>query len=275
MNQKSIIGSKKVPSTLVRPQYSPGLLLNDDDLGQAVDYTRELNRMLFRSLLGCGVVCGLLVKANTACGKLVVTVEPGLALDCHGDPLHLPDPCTVTVDPTCGAVLPGTVWVLARRYDKHCAPRSAVCAPDDDDAASVCTRIRDGVEISVAGELPDCACGCPPKTDATAATGGDTKPKAAAGSPKPKAGAAAAAAGADQDETAGDPSSAADPCYEKHYGGICDTCCGDDCACEWLVLARLGAATDGTWTADHAVRRFIRPMLMADPQPELERKAKT
>jgi hypothetical protein len=129
------------------------------------------------------------------------------------------------------------------------------------------------VEISVASELPDCACGCPPKTDATAATDGDTKPKAAAGGPKPKAG--AAAAGADQDETAGDPSSASNPCYEKHYGGICDTCCGDDCACEWLVLARLGAATDGTWTADHAVRRFIRPMLMADPQPDRERKAKT
>jgi hypothetical protein len=42
-----------------------------------------------------------------------------------------------------------------------------------------------------------------------------------------------------------------------------------------LVLARLGAATDGTWKADHGVRRFIRPMLMADPQPDQERKPKT
>ena len=51
-------------STLVRPRFSPGLLLRDDDLKVGVDYTRELSRLMFRSLFGCGVICGLKVEAS-------------------------------------------------------------------------------------------------------------------------------------------------------------------------------------------------------------------
>lgn len=270
MNQKSHIRSKKDVSTLVRPQYSPGLLLNDDDLSAAVDYTRNLSRMLFKSLLGCGVVCGLVVKPELGCAnKLLVTVQAGVALDCHGDPVHVPNPSKVEIDPACGVEVPSRLWVLLRRYDKHCAPRSAVCSQDDDDdAASVCTRIRDGFEISIVSELPECACGCPlhinaevksaPESDsmaAKAASGGKTRTKTQAADCNAKA------------------SSPCDPCYEDHYAGVCSMCCDADCT-DAIVLARLDRATSGQWSANHAVRRFIRPILMADPQAASEAAAK-
>jgi hypothetical protein len=44
--------------SLIRPTYSPGLLLEDDDLTAGVSYTRGLTQLLFRSLFGCGVICG-------------------------------------------------------------------------------------------------------------------------------------------------------------------------------------------------------------------------
>lgn len=250
MNQKSIIGAQKAQSTLVRPQYSPGLLLNDDDLSQAVDYTRDLNRMLFRSLLGCGVVCGLVVKAvksTGTCGALQVSVDPGLALDCHGDPLHLPGTCTVNIDPC--VVLSSPLWVMARRYDKHCAPRGTECSPCDD-ATTVCTRIRDSIEIAVVNALPGCSCGC---TEAAPATSAETDAT--------NDGASAAASSPD------------DPCYKDHYAGTCAVCC-NDCACEWVLLARLTSLADGSWKPDHSVRRFIRPLLLADPQPALDKAIK-
>ncbi|NHZ64617.1 hypothetical protein [Massilia genomosp. 1] len=268
MNHQSPLRSKKEPSTLVRPQYSPGLLLNDDDLTLAVDYTRELNRMLFKSLLGCGVICGLVVSAELECGKVVVKVTPGVALDCHGDPVHVPKQADVAIDPSCGVDVPPRLWVLLRRYDKHCAPRAAVCSQDDDDAASVCTRIRDGFEVSVVGTAPECACGCPePASTANNAFTGATAAAAAAKAANGKAAKLnpAAAGTAATDDSVTKASAVSDPCYRAHYKGEC-SCCTDDCDCEWIVLARLDQLKAGTWTADHSVRRFIRPILMADPK---------
>src|SRR5258708_32128219 len=93
-------------SSLVRPRFSPGLLLRDDDLRQGVDYTRDLSRLLFRSLFGCGVVCGLEVSATFSCGKLIVMVAAGVALDCLGDPVYGPGPTPIPIDPSCRHPLP-------------------------------------------------------------------------------------------------------------------------------------------------------------------------
>lgn len=294
MNPNSIVTSTKVPSTLVRPQYSQGLLLNDDDLTQAVDYTRELNRLLFRSLLGYGVISGLLVKPSMPCGKLEITVEPGVALDCHGDALHLPADCKIGVNTACTTPPLSRLWVVARRHQKYCAPRGVVCAPDDDDAASAFTRIHDGVEIAVIKEWPACVCGCKPpeQAQAPAAAPKDNGQKDNGNDPATPAADPAAAGKAGKtvkgakiengNATAStqapapapvDPkciakaSSPCDPCYKKHYGGIYDPCCAE-CggASEWLMLAQLDFQTDGSWKADHVVRRFIRPLLMVDPQ---------
>lgn len=238
MSQKAIRCTQKTPSTLVRPQYSPGLLLNDDDLTLAVDYTRSLNRLLFRSLLGSGVIAGLVVKhmPDSDKLKLFVTVEPGMALDPHGDPLHLIAPATIVVEPTCGSKLPPQLWVLARRYDRQCLPRGAVCSPENDDAASAYTRLQDGVEIGVYSELPPCVNYCTPLTPKSAPV----------------------------------PAPAANQCNKQHYDGIYNAGHADDGHRDWLVLAQLNKNDDNEWSADHSVRRFIRPALIADPQVALE-----
>jgi hypothetical protein len=51
-------------STLTRATFSPGMLLQHADLEQLNSYTRDLSRLLFKSLFGCGVICGLKVESG-------------------------------------------------------------------------------------------------------------------------------------------------------------------------------------------------------------------
>src|SRR6185503_11694 len=151
-------------ATLVRPRFSPGLLLEDEDLTAGVDYTRELNRLLFRSLFGCGVICGLTVEAKPMCHgrQLQIVIEPGLALDCMGDPIHVTGRQTVTYDPQCDP-FPASIWVTACYLEKCCRPRDVSCGCDDsgqDSTQVERTRIRDGFEIKLYSQQPGCACSC-------------------------------------------------------------------------------------------------------------------
>ena len=80
-------------STLVRPKFGPGMLLQHYDLELLNSHTRELSRLLIRSFFGCGVVCGLKVAATAEeCGGVIVQVETGVALTSGGDPVHVPNP---------------------------------------------------------------------------------------------------------------------------------------------------------------------------------------
>ena len=127
-------------STLVRPRYSAGLLLRDDDLTAGVDYTRNLSRLLFRSFFGCGVVCGLKVSVKEGCGgKIIVTIAEGVGLACSGDPIHVPQPVAVTLDPCSGKKIPDKMWVTLCLTDRNCAPRTSLCACDDE-TSNVSTR---------------------------------------------------------------------------------------------------------------------------------------
>jgi hypothetical protein len=255
----NVVDLVKGKSTLVRPRYSPGLLLRDDDLKVGVDYTRELSRLLFRSLFGCGVVCGLEVSAELQCGKLVVTVRSGVALSGIGDPIYVPEDTNVIVDPTCGKDIPPKLWVILCRTDKCCAPRSTVCGCEEEDSPSVCTREQETFEIRLVKVEPDdCACMCPEQPIPQASGTSDGPPNAA-------------------------PSECwcADPCacLKNHYAGECDCqCCDVDC----VVLAVLtdmsrdpanpnaaggtgAGTTTNPWVPNHSVRRFVRPVLMRDP----------
>ena len=243
----NVVDPVKGTSTLVRPRFSPGLLLRDDDLRVGVDYTRELSRLLFRSLFGCGVVCGLEVEARIVCGKLKITVNPGVALDCEGDPIHVPRPAEIIIDPTCGKEIPDEIWVILCRTDKCCAPRSTACGCDEDDSASVCTREHDGFEIRIVRETRNsCACACE-RIDLP--TNPDRTP---------------------EEETS---CWCADPCgcHKDHYAGKCSCdCCEGDCVV-LSVLNKVQGKNDGQeqddlqWTVNHSVRRFVRPVLMRDP----------
>jgi hypothetical protein len=245
------IASKKETSILVRARFGPGMLLQHDDLEQLNSYPRELSRLMFRSLFGCGVICGLVVKTEEKCGKVYVIVGAGLALECSGDPIYVPKDQRFPIDESCDPDLPSPLWVVLCSTVKCCTPRSAMCASDDDEPTSVCTRERDGFEIRVVREKPKCTCGCLDDPDTSAH-------EAAA-----------------EEEAEEDPCKCADPelpCYADHYAGKCGCNCDDcsDCNCDCVLLARLEKNADDIWSVDHRVRRFIRPVLMRDPQVEIE-----
>jgi hypothetical protein len=243
-------------SKLVRPKFAPGMLLQHDDLEQINTYTRDLSRLLFRSFFGCGVVCGLCVTSEPKCGRMMVTVAPGLALDCGGDPIHVPNATSLPIDAECNQTLPGPLWVLLCGTTKCCSPRTSTCGCDDDEAPSVCTRERDSFEIRiVTGEQPPaCACVFPgDRKQMTAATASPLPPPPPHGQVPPKS----------TDCQCVDPT---DVYYQSHYLAECG--CKDEensegCCCKCVVLAKLEYKLE-RWTANHSVRRLIRPVLMRD-----------
>lgn len=246
MNNTNVtLASKTGTSTLVRAKFGPGMLLQHEDLEQLNLYTRDLSRLMFQSLFGCGVICGLVVGTKEECGKVNVTVGSGVALACSGDPVYVPKAESFPIDENCDPDLPSPLWVVLCSKVKCCAPRTAVCSPDDDDAHAECTRERDGYEIRVVREPPPCVCGCtqPEDTNSTTPAG------------------ATACRCVDPDLK----------CYQAHYAGKCGCNCDEcsDCDCKCILLAKLTKGADG-WETDHRVRRFIRPVLMRDPQVEIE-----
>ncbi len=272
MNAKTKIAeSVKGTSQLVRPCFAAGMLLQDEDLTQAVDYLRELSRLMFRSLFGCGVICGLEVDVREKCGKVRVSIDRGIALDCFGDPVQVRATQTIDLDPSCGKPLPESLCVVVRRTEKCCAPRPAVCA-DDDEGGAVATRIVDGFEIRVLSECPECACGCPasvPEPEPSPEPRDEEPPVLLARSgAQARKTQAAQAMQASQTTPPVHDCGCVDPrhpCYADHYAGKCQCC-----ESEWIVLARLCLDHDGectTWLVDHSVRRFVRPVLMRDPLP--------
>jgi len=270
---------------LVWPRFTPGLLLLDEDLTAGVDYTRELSRLLFRNLFGCGVICGLTVTGKEATGRcLTVDVDCGLALDCIGDPVQVRQPQSLTIMATCDKTLPSAVWVVLRRREHDCMPRELACPPEAGVQSLAKTRTIDAYEIAVLDHRPDKACGCP-EAVSTPGTSGQTPSAptvvgaaaivAGGASTTPARGRAAAAAAQPTDAPptapATQPSATQPDCYKDHRDGICacDCCAGS----EWVLLAKLtppaaGSATTDTisWNTDYSVRRFIRPMLLPDPK---------
>lgn len=212
-------------STLTRPKFASGMLLQHDDLQQMLVYTQELNRLLFRHLFGCGVVCGLEASARIDCGKLQITIDPGLALTCEGDPVHVPTPAVLPVTEVVANAKP---WVVLCRRVKHCAPRPTMCG-DDDDAQTVTTREREAYEIRLEATR-NSACGC---------------------------------AGAEL-RTVKDPCGCSDEHYLGKCGCDCQKHC-DCVLLGELVPPPAGQQNATWTVKQAGVRRMIRPALMCDP----------
>jgi hypothetical protein len=247
-----------VAATLERPRYSPGLILEDKDLTAAVDYTRNLNRMLFRNLFGCGVICGLTVSTDRKCG-LKVTVKPGLALDGCGDPVELPRKVEIQLDEKTAESWEKDnkpFWVVLCGKEKYCAPRALVCDSDEFDHVTQQTRIRSLAEVTITRDNPKCVCGCPTRDDAQikGPNSQDLRGHPAVGLP----------AGNDTD---------ADPCQKEHEERVdCaeDCGCGSACDCGCCVLlARVEFDGTNHWIAHHSgVRRLVRPKMVRDREPK-------
>ena len=257
-NTNDRVGLHKGTSTLERPRFGPGMLLQHDDLEKLNTYTRDLSRLLFQSFFGCGVVCGLVVSAKADCGKLRVNVTSGLALACSGDPVYVPADVTFLTDEKLAAEVT-TLWVVLCGTKKCCAPRVTTCSYDDDEMTSDCTREKDTYEIRVSRTRPDCACGCSQPLDAHAK---DDTGVAAIGEKE-------------NDCKCVKPYLPVPTCYDSHYDGDCGCNCGKcaGCDCQCIVLALLNKpdAEDKPWGTDHSVRLFKRPLLMRDPVVEEEK----
>jgi hypothetical protein len=240
-------------STLERAKFGPGMLLRHDDLEQLNVYPRELSRLLFRSLFGCGVVCGLVVQPpEDKCDKIWVTVASGLALDCSGDPIYVPKKTgPLSFVPKSNDT---QLWVILCGTTTGCSPRTSACASDDEESSPVSSREKDGYEIRIVRTLPKCICACGDEQTTDHATQGT------------------AAGTIDRDCPCVGPEN---PCYADHYDGVCGCDAGKDCGCccDCVVLARLEKLSDGPWTVTHKVRRFVRPVLMRDPEVAKERQA--
>lgn len=263
-------------ATLIRPRFSPGLLLEDEDLTAGVDYTRELNRLLFRSLFGCGVICGLKVSATPICNhrKLQIEVDGGLALDCMGDPIHVPCKQTVVFDPECNP-FPPQIWVSVCYVEKQCRPRDVSCSCEDPGQSTgqiERTRIRDGFEIKLYSQQPECACSCEERAKPTPRSGGqccpEQTPEGPAATPSPPV---LESERIPTDQGDGHERRKLSHCYDDHNAGVCACDC---CGCNCVLLARfdLKLAEDGgaVESADQPdpdeeqVVRFIRPVLLGD-----------
>lgn len=243
--------AQTVSGTLQRPRYSPGLILEDSDLTAAIDYTRDLTRIMLRSLFGCGVVCGLTAGVDEKCG-LTIKVQPGLAIDSCGDPIHVKDGVTIVIPD--GKVDKTDYWIVARNKDRTCERRNVMC-DDDDDAPSQPTRIRTCAEVSVLASLPKCNCGFAEGDDPTISWN-STRARLLI---------------RDEDKTA-------------IHAGICPTVCncGGACGCDFVLLAWVHKYDGKTWGTIHrGVRRLIQPIFGPDlvkefdPDPPADRGQQT
>jgi len=248
----------KIPGTskLERAKFGPGMLLRHDDLEQLNIYPRELSRLLFRSLFGCGVVCGLVVPPpEDKCDRIWIRVTSGLALDCSGNPIHVPkDTEPFSFDPVkCDD---RKVYVMLCGTVTGCSPRTSACASDDEESSPAPSREKDGYEIRIVRILPKCICACLEEP----ATVSATNPPAGPATPPKES----------------EKCRCVDPtleCYQAHYQGKCGCDAGKDCdcCCDCVLLARLDKSEKGKWTVNHGVRRFVRPVLMRDWVAEQDR----
>jgi hypothetical protein len=203
--------------TLIRPLFSPGLLLQDSDLTQIVDYQQSKTALLLRSLLGCGVLCGFQVKPETnlsKCGALNMTIDAGVALDCQGNLLEMPLSLSLVIDPGCDKELSLPLWISIAVQGRNCASRDLLCTEEAGVSLQAPTRFKEGFKLIIDNQQPNCACS----------------------------------------------NQAAD-----------NGSCGTGCQCQSVLLAKIdhehkkeGQTEPAKITADHSVRRYIRPVF-ADP----------
>lgn len=122
-----------------RPRFFTGRLLAADDLQREQDYFRDKARLRNRFLHGWGIVTGLGVSLDQG----AVVVSPGLALDCAGNELVLPEPAHASLQG-----LAGRHYVTLRYVE---LPVGQMPAPNGGTEASA---IRESVDVELAASDP-------------------------------------------------------------------------------------------------------------------------
>src|SRR5687768_42909 len=82
-----------------RPNYFTGQFLTEREFRDEQRYHIDKHRLHNRYLHGWGTVCGLRVTQHPdpSCRTRFVIIEPGLALDCCGREISVPEPVYVDV----------------------------------------------------------------------------------------------------------------------------------------------------------------------------------
>lgn len=138
---------------LISPIFSPGILLDAADLQQSVIYTQELMHLMMRHLFSPGVVSGLgidnLEKVKDCSDKYTFTVQPGLALDACGRPIHVPKEISVEAE-----LNSNSTYGIFIKYQASASGCKEAYAKSDGTSESVETRKKEGYEISVEQTTP-------------------------------------------------------------------------------------------------------------------------
>ncbi|MGE0811695.1 MAG: hypothetical protein AB7O28_17670 [Vicinamibacterales bacterium] len=122
-----------------RTRYFSGRMLSAEDLQREQDYHRDKGRLHNRLLHGWGVVDGLQVSVDR--GSIVLS--PGVALDCAGHELVLPDPVRLPLPRRAGR------YVLTLRYTE-----TAVDPSPDPDGGMPPGAIREEVAVELCDRHP-------------------------------------------------------------------------------------------------------------------------
>ena len=153
----------------VRPKFFGGMLLTEDDLQAAIDYTVAKRKLTNREVIGAGVVCGLTVKPDP-CDTRSVIVSPGYAIECCGNDILVSCPETIDIidlvrelrqrtGVDCGEPCddqPRQDYHLVICYAETPTAPVAPYAPDDC-ATGECefSRISEGYRFELRCEAPD------------------------------------------------------------------------------------------------------------------------
>ncbi len=155
-----------------RARYFHGMLMTHGDFDVEQIYHNEKRKLLNRMLHGWGVVCGLKVKSTDPVSPCVV-VEPGMALDCHGNEILVCEEQTIDLSKKiCQSTLtrsqedpcaeyrkieegPTTLYVVIKYHESKTDP-VPVYAPGGSCEEKTCdyNRIQEGFCIEVLDERP-------------------------------------------------------------------------------------------------------------------------
>ena len=140
-----------------RVRYVDGQILSAADFQAEQQYLLDRHRLHNLSCHGLGVISGLKVSVSTdgsADDSVTVHVSPGLAIDCLGDELHVPQPFVQVLQPPDEDVY---VCVLMTETATDFVPR--IGAGADDEHGTEATRIEESVVLTC--ELADPCAGHP------------------------------------------------------------------------------------------------------------------
>jgi hypothetical protein len=132
---------------LQRVNYFSGQLLDAEDFTTEQNYVREKLRRMHRFLHGVGVITGLDVSMHGESGAARITVEPGAAVDPHGELIEIHQPVSVAL-PADG----GELFVQLRYAERRCSP-VAVAGSEEQQYS----RIEEGAAVTL-GPQDDASC---------------------------------------------------------------------------------------------------------------------